>query len=228
MEIITLKYLLVVAEFGSFSSAARHLHLHTSTLSRQIFTLENELGVTIFEREHSGVRLTSSGQAVLIYVRQTLADIDALTKIGKSGGIGQQGLIRLGVGVPFVVDPLRGLLSRWHHFHPDVGLTLHELPDRDLRAAISERHLDVVIISEHALWPDIVSEPICTERLFAAVPISHALIKQGPTTWKSLRKETILVQDWPHMGHPHGPRRRHDGRPVLRSARHLPARPGGQ
>lgn len=198
MEISGLKYLLSVAEAGSLAAAARALNVHASTLSRQIFALENELGVTIFEREHSGVRLTSSGQAVLIYVRQALADIDALTKIGRSGGVGQRGHIRLGVRMPFVGEPIKELLSRWHHFHPDVGLTLHELPDRDLRAAICERHLDVVIISEHTLWPDVVSEPICTERLFAAMPTSHALTKQGSTTWRTLRKEAVLVQDWPH------------------------------
>jgi DNA-binding transcriptional LysR family regulator len=107
VEIVSLKYLLSVAEAGSLADAAKALNVHTSTLSRQIFALENELGVTLFEREHSGVRLTSSVQAVLIYVRQTLADIDALIKIGRSGGVGQKGHIRLCVRMPFRGEPLK-------------------------------------------------------------------------------------------------------------------------
>lgn len=198
MDFPGLKYLVSVAEAGSFAAAARSLNVHVSTLSRQIFSLENELGVTIFEREHSGVRLTSSGQTVLIYVRQTLADIDALTKIGRSGGIGQNGHIRLGIRVPFPGEPLRGLFSRWHHFHTDVGLTLHELPDRDLCIAIKDRHIDAAIMADHALWQDVAFEPIYDERLLSAVSTSHALAKHPSVTWTSLHKETVLVQDWPH------------------------------
>jgi DNA-binding transcriptional LysR family regulator len=198
MEISGLKYLLAVSEAGSLAAAARALNVHASTLSRQIFSLENELGVTIFEREHSGVRLTSSGQAVLIYVRQALADIDALTKIGRSGGIGLAGHIHLGVRLPILGEPLKGLLSRWHYFHPDVGMTLHEMSDRDLCIAVNERHLDVVIIPDHTLWQDVASEPIYNERLLAAIPTSHTIAKHDFVTWTILRNETVLVQDWPH------------------------------
>jgi DNA-binding transcriptional LysR family regulator len=198
MNIIGLKYLLAAAETGSFAAAARALNLHVSTLSRHIFALENELGVTVFEREHSGVRLTSSGQAVLIYVRQALADLDALAKVGRSGGRGQHGHINLGVRLPPLEENLRGLLSQWHHFHPDVELSLSELSDNKLCAAIRDRHLDVAIIPELALGPDIASEIILEERLFAVVPIHNPIARKTSITFGDLRRESILVQDWPH------------------------------
>ncbi len=197
MDILGLKYVVSVAEAGSFAAASRFLNLHVSTLSRRIFALENELGVTIFEREHSGVRLTSSGQTVLIYVRQALADLDALAKIGRSGGSGQHGHINLGVRFPPLGEPLRGLLSRWHHFHPGVELTLSELSDNKLCAAIRDRHLDVAIIPELALGPDIASEIILEERLFAVVPTHNPIAYKMSTTFGDLGRESILVQDWP-------------------------------
>jgi DNA-binding transcriptional LysR family regulator len=198
MNMDGLKYVLMVAEAGSFAAAARALNLHVSTLSRNIFALENELGVTIFEREHSGVHLTSSGQAVLIYVRQVLADLDALANIGQSGGIGKSGHIHLGIRVPPTGNSIKRLLSRWHHFHPDVGLSLHEMSDWELRTAIGDRQLDAVIIGKHALWPDVAFTHLCRERLLAAIPQSHPLAHNDTVTLKRLRKETILVQDWPH------------------------------
>lgn len=65
MEITGLKYLLAVAEAGSFTAAARGLNLQASTLSRHIAGIEKELGLTVFERDHSGVRLTRLGRADL-------------------------------------------------------------------------------------------------------------------------------------------------------------------
>lgn len=198
MNITGLKYLLAVADAGSFAAAARSFNLHVSTLSRHVFALENELGVTVFERKHSGVRLTSSGQAVLIYVRQALADLDVLAKIGRSGGRGQYGHINLGVRLPPLGEPLRGLLSRWHHFHPDVELSLSELSDNDLCDAVRDRHLDVAVIPEPALRLDIASEPLFDEHLFAVVPLLHPIFEDGRTSFGRLRRETVLVQDWPH------------------------------
>ncbi len=198
MNIIGLKYLLAVAKAGSFAAAARSLNLHVSTLSRHVFALENELGVTVFEREYSGVRLTSSGQTVLIYVRQALADLDVLAKVGQSGGRGQYGHINLGVRLPPIGEPLRGLLSRWHHFHPDVELSLSELSDNDLCGAVRDRNLDVAVIPEPSLVLDIASEPLFDERLFAVVPKCHPISEDGSTTFERLRQEVVLVQDWPH------------------------------
>jgi DNA-binding transcriptional LysR family regulator len=198
VEITGLKYLYSVAEAGSFAAAARTLNLHVSTLSRQIFALENELGVTIFERGHSGIRLTSSGQAVLIYVRQVLADLDALANVSQLSGNGKNGHVHLGVGFPLINDDIKKFIFKWHHFHPSVGFTLHEMTESDLVSFIKDRHIDAAILTEHTLWSDAASEPICTERIFAAISTSHAMAKHVATTWKAIRKEIVLVQDWPH------------------------------
>lgn len=197
MELTGLKYLLAVAEAGSFTAAARNLDVHASALSRQVYSIECELGVTVFERDHSGVRLTSAGQAVLIYVRQALADIEAILKVGNKGGEGRQGNVRLGVRYSPTHEAIRGLLTRWHHYYPDVLLILHELSDRELCMAVQDRHLDAAILADYAVWSDLAAEPICRERIYAAVPPTHPLAKGGEATWSVLRREHVLVQDWP-------------------------------
>ena len=197
MEIISLKYLLAVAEAGSFAAAARHLNLHTSTLSRRVFAIEEELGTTIFEREHAGVRLTSNGHTVLAYAKQALNDLDALANAGRSGGIGKHGRVRLGVHMPPIGNALTELLSRWHHLHPNVELSLQELPDGELCKAVIDRRLDAIFIAEHALRPDLVYEPLYTERLLAGVSIHSPLAQETTTSWAKLGKEIVLVQEWP-------------------------------
>jgi DNA-binding transcriptional LysR family regulator len=197
MEIQGLRYLVCVDEAGSFAAAARALNLHTSTLSRHVFAIEEELGTTIFEREHSGVRLTSSGREVLVYVRQALADLDALAKIGRSSGIGRRGRVRLGVQIPPIGRAIGDLLSRWHSFYSDVELSLYELPDSDLCKAARSRRLDAILIAEHAISPELVSEPMFCERLFAGVPIHSPFSSETSISLSDLAREIVLVQDWP-------------------------------
>lgn len=197
MEITGLRYLLAVAEAGSFSAAARNLNLYVSTLSRCVYDIECELGVTVFERRRTGVHLTSAGQTVLVYVRQALVDIEAITKVGLNSGEGRYGKIHLGVQIPATHDAVRSLLTRWHHYYPDVRLVMHELPEHEICAALEDRRLDAAILADFAVSQNLASEPLYQERLFAAVAAFHPLSKAESVTWSVLRQEPVLVQDWP-------------------------------
>ena len=65
MELRQLKYFASVAETKSFSEASRVLNVTQSTLSQQIKQLEDELGVTLFERSSHHVGLTDVGEVFL-------------------------------------------------------------------------------------------------------------------------------------------------------------------
>jgi DNA-binding transcriptional LysR family regulator len=198
MELASLRYLLDVIEAGSFAKAAAKLGVKASTLTRRITALEDELGVTLVERRRSGIRLTSGGAAVTVEIRRMLADLESVTKAARCNGAGKAGGFRLGVRMPPVGEPLRSLLARWHKEHPLVALTLWEMSDHDLYTAIEARQLDVALVAGYSEWPNVVSEPLYDERLFAAMPLAHPLSKRVKVDWRALRAEAILVQDWPH------------------------------
>jgi LysR family transcriptional regulator, benzoate and cis,cis-muconate-responsive activator of ben and cat genes len=96
MELRALRYLTAVVEAGSFASAAAQLGMNSSNLTRQISSLEDELGLTLLERSRVGIRLTSGGAAVMIEVRRMLADLDAIAGAARSNGVGKHGELRLG------------------------------------------------------------------------------------------------------------------------------------
>ncbi len=198
MELVSLRYLLDVIEAGSFAKAAAKLGVKASTLTRRVTALEDELGVTLVERRRSGIRLTSGGAAVTVEIRRMLADLESVTKAARCNGAGKAGGFRLGVRMPPVGEPLRSLLARWHKEHPLVALTLWEMSDHDLYTAIEARQLDVALVAGYSEWPNVVSEPLYDERLFAAMPLGHRLSKRVKVDWRALRAEAILVQDWPH------------------------------
>ena len=181
MDLMDLRYLSIAVETGSISGAAQSLGVNASTVSRRIVRLEDELGVTVLERGAFGIRLTAAGRQVMVRVRRTLDDLDSVRQVGKSSGAGMTGHVRLGVRMPPVGDPLQSLLAAWRNQHPDVVLTLHELNDHQISAALAERSLDIALVTTHALRRGANSIPVYREPLVAALPHGHIL-----TSYKSL------------------------------------------
>jgi DNA-binding transcriptional LysR family regulator len=196
MDIRDLEYLVASANAGNFGRAAEALGLNTSTVSRRIGRLEDELGLALFERGHSGVTLTPGGRAVMLHVRRALAELDAVKQSGNQNGSGSAGQIRLGVRMPPIGEPLSSLLAEWHERHPNVMLTILEMNERDIQAALTDRHLDAALVPSHALWPHAVAEPLYRERMVVALPQRHLLAEREALAWDLLRDETILVQGW--------------------------------
>jgi DNA-binding transcriptional LysR family regulator len=71
-----LSYIDMVARTGSIRRAAERLHISSTAVNRAILALERELGVQLFERRQNGVRLSSAGEAYVLFARQTLGGLD--------------------------------------------------------------------------------------------------------------------------------------------------------
>jgi len=196
MDIRDLEYLAASAASGNFTRAAESLGINTSAVSRRIARLEDELGLPLFERRHSGVCLTPGGRAVMQRARRILGELEALKIAGAESGAGDVGEIRLGVRLPPIGTPLSNLLADWRARHPNVILTVSEMNDHDLVSAVERRYIDVVLTANHALWPRAASVALFRERLVAVIPAAHALVRKPSLCWDDLRDEIILVQGW--------------------------------
>lgn len=196
MNLVDLRYLAAAADAGSFAQASHMLGRNAATLSRKIGPLEDELGLTLFERQRSGLRLTSGGRAVMVYVHRLLADFEAVCKVGRSSGSGEAGELHIGVRMPPVGEPLRTLLIDWRRGHPNVHLKLYELNEREILAGLSGHDLDAAFVPQHSLWPNAISVPLYNERLVLAVSNEHPLASRVSVNWLDLRAETLLVQGW--------------------------------
>ena len=196
MEIRDLEYVAASATAKNFGRAAASLGVTTSTISRRIGQLEDELGLALFERGHFGVRLTTAGKAMMPHVRRALGELDAVKHTGLQNSSGDAGEIRLGVRLPPIGEPISGLLGSWRRRHPHVVLTVAEMNDRDLAAALEERRLDVALMVGQAVPPHAVSLPLYQDRILVALPAWHPLAACPALAWEVLRNETVLVQGW--------------------------------
>lgn len=196
MQLTGLKYFVAVAEHGSFSAASEWLGVSVSTLTRSVTTLEEDLGLNLFERSKQGVALTSAAGPVLTETKRMLASLQAVTEVAAGVARGTAGELRLGVRSPPVGEPLRDMLARWREGHSAVRLVVHELPDLELFSELVARRIDVALIPSYAPWPRVVMEPLYSERMVAAVPQEHALAQRASLRWSDLLGENIYVQDW--------------------------------
>jgi DNA-binding transcriptional LysR family regulator len=196
MDILDLEYLTAAAVAGNFGRAAEALGVNVSTVSRRIGRVEDELGLALFERVHSGVRLTAGGDAVMLHVRRALAEVEAAKLSGMRVGSGRVGEVRLGIQLPPVGEVLVSLLATWHETHPGVKLTVAEMSDVNLADAVEARKLDVAVTPRHALWKQAAYAPLYRDALQAALPEGHFCCGQPSVSPNDLQRENIMIQDW--------------------------------
>src|ERR1700744_4475938 len=111
MEVRDLMYIEASAAAANFTRAAKSLGINTSTISRRVSRIEDELGLALLERGAAGVRLTNGGQALFPRPRRLRAELDAIGLGGIQNGNGLSGGARQEVFMPPVGDPLRSLLA---------------------------------------------------------------------------------------------------------------------
>lgn len=117
------------AELGSFSRAAAKLRVSTPALVKQVSGFEAEFGITLFERSHSGVKVTPAGALLVDDARSIMRQSeDALRRARRAAGDG--GAVRLGVSM---MCPGRQTLSMWTDVHElEPSLRFEIVPVSDL------------------------------------------------------------------------------------------------
>ena len=148
MTIIQLEYLLAVANCGSFSLAAEHCFVTQPSLSMQIKSLEEELGVVLLDRSKKPVIATEAGEVVLERARETLRAYDNIRESVAELKGEIAGRLRLGV-IPTVAPYLlHKFLPGFVHDYPHVELEVKELMTRDIVDAMKHDRIDAALATE--------------------------------------------------------------------------------
>lgn len=194
IPMISLIQALTVAEYLNFRHAANVLGISASSVSERIRTLEEDLGILLFERHARGVRLTEAGRH---FVEDVAVGINQLEHaVNTAGALAQGELGRIRVGV-YALTPgsfLDGLLARYHKEHPGVAIEISEGTARDIIFQLRADQLDIAFIAGAPEVPDCHTRRIWNEALLAALPADHPLADSDGVTWGDLTGESFLVR----------------------------------
>ena len=193
IDLISVEQALLVAEHLSFSRAALILGIRQSAVSRRVRVLEDQLGVSLFERDSTGVRVTEAGRRFLKRARPAVAEIDHAMKAAASAGRGVDGVIRIGILSSVSSGFLRNLLAQYHCFHPAIAIDILEGSANEHVARITERQIDVAFVTGTPLASHCDTALLWETRVFAALPGWHALASDNAIQWDSLKDENFIV-----------------------------------
>jgi LysR family hydrogen peroxide-inducible transcriptional activator len=193
MNLRDLKYILAVADTRHFGRAAERCFVSQPTLSGQIKKLEEELGVTIFERTNRSVDVTPIGKAILAHARLLLEQADAIEQVARAHQDPLAGPLRVGAIptlspylMPLVLVPLRQL-------YPQLRLVLSEEITDALLRRLHEHELDVILIATPVDAPDLEQMPLFDEPFWLAHPRKHWLYDKDEIDSQDLAEIDLLL-----------------------------------
>lgn len=198
MNIRDLKYTVAVAEHGHFGRAAEACLVGQPTLSAQIRKLEDELGVTLFERTKRSVRITPIGEEIVAQAQTLLAAADLIAETAKASLDPLSGPLRLGM-IPTIGPYLTPtLLPSLRYGLPKVELRLSEDTTEILERQLLDGQIDAAITATDVTDRRLSEIALFNEPFWIALPRDHALSARDEVALKDIASEELLLLEDGH------------------------------
>lgn len=200
MDFYQLKYFLAVAEERSVGRAALRLHMSQPPLTRQIKSLEEELGVELFVRTTKGVELTQAGMIFRDDASSIKLLMDAAIDRVHRAGEGKLGRLDVGIFGSGIYDVIPKVLHAFREKFPGVSIVLHTTTKSELVEGLRQRAITVGFNRMMPPIHDIGRELVSTERLLVAMHQSHPLAELDAVPFRALAEHAMVL--FPNTGRP--------------------------
>ncbi|MGE4660403.1 MAG: transcriptional regulator CynR [Arenicellales bacterium] len=141
----SLKYLLAVAEYSSFTRAAESLFVSQPALSQQIKQLEDRVGVQLLERSGRNVHLTDAGELYVRHVERALAEINAASAALDDLSDLSRGSVSLAL-TPITDYLTVSLIQEFVSQHPNISLDIKEMTQHEVEEAVLQDSVNVGVM----------------------------------------------------------------------------------
>lgn len=198
MDFKQLKALVTVVEVGSITRAAELLHLVQPAVTRQIRSLETELGVTLFERTRHGMRPTAAGVTMADRARRALTELErARAELQPTPGV-VRGIVTVGLlesSAELLAEPLVSAVLR---AHPEIDLRVLTAYSGHLQEWLDHGDLDLSLLYTLTNTPPLNVKPLVREKLWVVAPPADGLRADQPVPFERVAAHPLVM---PAAGH---------------------------
>ena len=175
MDTRSLLYFIAVAEEQNIGRAAARLHITQPALTRQIHSLEEEVGVPLFMRTTTGMEITAAGIALLQHARTIKAELANAKENAKQADLEQHAQLNIGVYGSAIFSVIPKLLKRFAEAQPRVDFLLHNIRKDQQVEFLRQGKIMIAFDRYPPQEPDFAYEIVCREHLYVALHKDHPL-----------------------------------------------------
>jgi DNA-binding transcriptional LysR family regulator len=182
-----------LARHGSFTHAAKELHLTQSAVSHSMKALEGEIGCRLLDKMGKKVVLTEAGEALLVHVERILAEMSlARAEIDQLGKWGQSKL-RLGASATACAHILPTVLREFRESFPQCIISIEPGDTPDMIAALRERKIDLAVNLEPHRDEPLTFRPLFTDELAFMLSPTHPWARAGRVERAQIAKQHYIL-----------------------------------
>ncbi|RDW21381.1 LysR family transcriptional regulator [Oceanobacillus arenosus] len=183
-----------VIDEGSFTKAAKELHMSQPAVSHAISSLESELGVTLLVRERGKeLIVTDIGKRVLFQIRNILLSLEKMNQeVSSEKGI-VAGTIRIATFPSVTAHFLPKIIKTFQQKRPNVSLTFKEGSQEEIIEWLTSREIDIGFV----VLPcrELHTIPLVKDRYLVMLPDGHRLLKQKEVRLSDLENEPLIISN---------------------------------
>lgn len=188
-----MRYFVALATTLNFTEAARQLHITQPPLSRQIRQLEEELGVSLIDRNARPLALTRAGAFFYEQARQILAQAEELKLATQRFGSGRQRWIGVGFVPSMLYSILPDVIHQFMAENPEVDVNLSELTSVQQAEALLAGRIDIGFGRLNLQTQGLAFVQIQQERLVAVLPAQLASAGHNSIKLAELARHTVIL-----------------------------------
>ena len=194
MELKYIREFVSLAETSNYFETAERLFITTSSLSRHIKALEEELGMPLFDRTTRKVVLNRHGRLFLPYAKQFVKIDDDCTMAFEEEAMYSKGAIGIGSIPMMKAYGISDILRQYRQSNKNVIININEADSTPLAEMLRKSEIDFAFLrNRHISVDEFDTIPIAEDHLVAVLPKAHPLAKQKTITIDQLENEALLL-----------------------------------
>ncbi|WP_439596961.1 LysR family transcriptional regulator [Falsiroseomonas sp.] len=170
-----LHYIDVIARAGSVRKASERLNVAASAVNRQLIEMEEELGLTLFERLPRGMRATAAGELLLAHIRRQRGETETLRRQLQELRGARRGEVSLGLVEAAARGLMAELLLSFHRRHPGILCGVSVCGSARLAEEVLAESLELALLYNPPALPELRVLAECAAPLQAVVAPGHPL-----------------------------------------------------